>query len=205
MKTVFTTVLTLIILGAAGAAAFVYAGVYNIAATDPHWRITYWIMDTARVRSIKTHAEGISIPAGFDDQAKIVAAAGHYGAHCATCHGGPGIDRDEFVAGMYPKPPTLTDAGKRYTAAELFWILKSGIKMSGMPSMADDGDDMLWSTVGFLEKLPRMSPDDYNALWMESQAQAGAHDHKAMPRTDMDRNQEPTPAGQRRDTDQHDH
>jgi hypothetical protein len=43
-----------------------------------------------------------------------------------------------------------------------------GIKMSGMPSMASDGDEMLWATVALLRKLPNMSEDDYNSGYMPS-------------------------------------
>ncbi|MDN3626867.1 hypothetical protein [Methylobacterium isbiliense] len=54
--------------------------------------------------------------------------------------------------------------------------------MSGMPSMESDGDAMLWSTVAFLEKLPRMSDEAYNDLWMQAQAAGsqGGMNHGAM-------------------------
>jgi mono/diheme cytochrome c family protein len=173
MKRVVLALVAVVFLGVAAGAAFIYSGVFNVAATDPHWPITYWAMETARVRSIQAHAAGIAVPSGLDDQEKIIGAVGHFSAHCAVCHGAPGADRGEFTAGMYPQPPSLTDVSKRYTSAELFWILKNGIKMSGMPSMADDGDEMLWSTVAFLEKLPNLSVDEYSDLWMASQAQGG--------------------------------
>jgi mono/diheme cytochrome c family protein len=175
MKTIVLTVIAILLAEALAGAAAIYSGVYNVAATDPHWSLTYWILETARVRSIKAHAAGIVVPVEFDDQANVVAAVGHFAAHCAVCHGSPGRDRGDLAVGMYPRPPDLTNVGRRYTPAELFWILKNGIKMSGMPSMADDGNDLLWATVGFLEKLPGMTPDDYNDLWMASQAAGDQH------------------------------
>lgn len=209
MKKVVLTLVAIAFVAVAAGAAYIYSGIFNVAATDPHWPITYWAMDTARVRSIKAHAAGITVPARLDDEAKIVGAVGHFSAHCAVCHGAPGADRGELAAGMYPPPPSLTDVSKRYTPAELFWILKNGIKMSGMPSMADDGDEMLWSTVAFLEKLPNLSVDDYSDLWMESQAQ-GSHgmmnmggmkmDGMAMPGMQMSTDK----AGQRGSTGQGD-
>lgn len=173
MKTVVLTLIGVALLGISGAAAFVYSGTYNVAATDHHWSATYWLLEKARVHSIKAHAVGIVVPRGYDTHDKVVSAVDHFAEHCAVCHGGPGVDRGDFAAGMYPQPPDLADVSKRYTSPELFWILKHGIKMSGMPSMADDGDDMLWATVGFLEKLRFMSPDEYNDLWMAAQAQGG--------------------------------
>jgi mono/diheme cytochrome c family protein len=179
IKPVVLTLLAVAVTAAAAGAVYVYSGVFNVAATDPHWPVSYWVMETTRVRSIRVHAKGIVPPAGFDDQAKVVSAVAHFSAHCAVCHGAPGADKGEFAGGMYPPPPDLTEVSKRYTPGELFWILKNGIKMSGMPSMADDGDEMLWSTVGLLEKLPSLSADDYSDLWMASQAQGG-HDMSHM-------------------------
>jgi mono/diheme cytochrome c family protein len=173
MRTVVYTVLSVGLLGVIGGAAFVYSGTFNVAASEPHSGPVFRVLEMARIQSIKAHAAGIVAPKDLDDQARVVAATAHFAAHCATCHAGPGTKRDAFAAGMYPQPPDLTNVSKRYTPEQLFWILKNGIKMSGMPSMAEDGDDMLWSTVAFLEKLPTMSADDYNDLWMASQAQGG--------------------------------
>ncbi|MDH2312507.1 cytochrome c [Methylobacterium brachiatum] len=182
VKTVLVTLLSAGVLSVVVAAAVIYAGLFNVAATDPHWPATYWVLDTARVRSIQVHAAGLAPPAGYDEQAKVVMAVGHFSEHCATCHGAPGAKQSELAEGMYPRPPSLTDVASRYTPGELFWILKHGIKMSGMPSMESDGDAMLWATVAFLQKLPGMSDSDYNDLWMQAQA-AGSHggmDHGAM-------------------------
>lgn len=194
MKIVFATLLSTAALAAFGAAAFVYFGVFNVAATDQHWPASYWLMEKARMRSIQVRAAGLTPPAGYDEQAKVVGAVAHFSEHCATCHGGPGTRRNEIADGMYPEPPDLTNAAAKYTPGELFWILKNGIKMSAMPSMASDGDDMLWSTVAFLQKLPTMSNDDYNDLWMASQAQGGMHmDHGTMTMTHGSMNMGGTP------------
>ena len=182
VKTVLVTLLSAGVLSVLIAAAVIYAGLFNVSATDPHWPATYWVLETARVRSIQVHAAGLSPPAGYDEPNKIVGAVGHFSEHCTTCHGAPGAKQSDLAEGMYPRPPNLKDVAGRYTPGELFWILKHGIKMSGMPSMESDGDAMLWATVAFLEKLPQMSDDAYNDLWMQAQA-AGDHggmDHGTM-------------------------
>jgi hypothetical protein len=95
------------------------------------------------------------------------------------------VTRGETAEGLYPKPADLTHAAQRYTPGELFWILKNGIKMSGMPSWSDHSDEELWGTVAFLEKLPAMSEADYGKLVMESMKQGGRHSHgDAMPGMD---------------------
>lgn len=164
-------------LGAAallGAAAFIYLGIFNVAANDPHWPITYRILETARVQSIKARAKDIRIPSNLNDHSRIVAGTSHFADHCASCHSAPGVEAEDMAEGMYPKPPALTDAAKQWTPGELFWIVKHGIKMSGMPSWADHGDEDLWNAVAFIEKLPGMSDADYSKLVAESAA-AGGH------------------------------
>jgi hypothetical protein len=66
----------------------------------------------------------------------------------------------------YPLPPDLAKIAPLYSPAELFWILKHGIKMTGMPSWSDHSDEELWATVAFLDKLPGMNQQKYTRLVM---------------------------------------
>ena len=177
MRTVVLTLLAAAALSAVGTAGFVWFGVYDVSATRPHWPISYWVMETVRVRSVKARAAGITPPPGMTSDANVVAGTEHFAAHCASCHGAPGVPRGDIATGLYPKPADLTDVAKRYTPSELFWILKNGIKMSGMPSWSDHSDNELWVTVAFLEKLSAMSEADYARLVMESMTRGGRHNY----------------------------
>ncbi|MBN8901390.1 MAG: cytochrome c [Rhodospirillales bacterium] len=179
MRTVLLTLLASTVLAFTGAAAFLYSGIYNVAATDPHWPATHWLMETARMRSIQAHAADIAVPANLSDEARIINGTEHFAAHCASCHSAPGVPRGESAEGMYPKPPALSDATKRYSDAQLFWILKNGIKMSGMPSWADHGNEELWDVVAFLRKLDGMTSEQYGGLVMKTIMRGGQHHHAA--------------------------
>lgn len=39
--------------------AFIYSGLFDVATSEPHWRITHWVLETARTQSIKVHAADI--------------------------------------------------------------------------------------------------------------------------------------------------
>ena len=173
---IITALLTAALLVVLSGFAAIYAGAYDVAATAPHWPVTSWLLATARTRSIKAHAAGIAVPPGLDDPAEVIIGVEHYAAHCAVCHGAPGVPKGDIAHGLYPPPPDLAKAAPIYTPAELFWILKHGIKMTGMPAWSDHSDDELWATVGFLEKLPGMSEQDYAKLVMASMAH-GTHRH----------------------------
>ena len=147
-----------------GTAAAVYSGLFNVAATDPHWSLTQAVIDVARVRSIKAHAAGIVSAVHLVDHQRVVAGTSHFAEHCASCHSAPGVQSGELAKGMYPQPPVLTDSAKDWSPAELFWIINNGIKMSGMPSWPGLSDDDLWNIVAFLQKLPGMSEQDYGDL-----------------------------------------
>jgi mono/diheme cytochrome c family protein len=175
MRTVIASLLIAALLAVLGAGAVIYAGFYDVAATSPHWRMTSWLLETARTRSIKAQAAGIAVPLGLDDPAKLVIGVGHYAAHCAICHGAPGVPKGDIGRGLYPEPPDLAKTAPLYTPAELFWIVKRGIKMTGMPAWADHSDEELWATVAFVEKLPGMSEQEYAKLVMASMAHGGAH------------------------------
>jgi len=128
-------VTALLIAGAlvASAFAFVYAGIFNVAADSPHYAFVHTIMQTVRSRSIATRAKDVQ-PPPLDDAAMIATGARHYAAMCSGCHLAPDETNDsDMRAGLYPKPPDLTKH-LHASPAEAFWVIKHGIKMSGMPA-----------------------------------------------------------------------
>jgi len=177
MRTVIVAVAATIVLALLVVSGLVYSGSYYVGADEPHWSTTAWLMNQARNRAIRANAADIAEPAGLNDRVKIVAGVSHYSEHCAVCHGAPGVERGDLAKGLYPRPPSLINSAKLYTPAELFWIVKHGIRMTGMPSWADHSDNELWATVAFIEKLPGMTDQDYTNLVAASREQGG-HNHE---------------------------
>ena len=92
----------------------------------------------------------------------------HFRETCVACHGAPGVPPAEMGRGLRPEPPPLAEAARHWSTAELFWIVKHGVKTTGMPAWSPTHDDEeLWSIVAFVERLPTMSPDDYRRLETE--------------------------------------
>jgi mono/diheme cytochrome c family protein len=153
-------------LGAAVAAGvlFVYAGWYDISATDQHLAPTYRLLDYAMRRSVKFRAHSIDVP-DLADPARIRDGAFLYRQHCLQCHGAPGVAPAPFALGMTPVPVPLVHTARSWTAAEMFWVIKEGIKMTGMPAWKyrmSDAD--IWSVVAFLPALARLSTEEYARL-----------------------------------------
>ena len=152
----------LVLVGAVAVA--VYAGLYNVAADVPHTQPVYWLFESVRDRSIASRARDIVVPSDLSDPARISRGAGQYTEMCSVCHLAPGMERTEISRGLYPRPPELrrkTDL----TAAEQFWIVKHGVKMTGMPAWGvTHSDELLWDVVALLRKLPELTKEQYEAL-----------------------------------------
>lgn len=149
-----------IVIAAVG--AFVASGVYNIGADNHHTKPVYALMQTLRERSIEHHARGIKVP-NLDDPQLILKGAGQYAAMCTGCHLKPGMADSEIRPGLYPQPPNLSRL--RIEPREAFWVIKHGIKMSAMPAWGGSHDDAtIWSMVAFLQKLPGLTPAQYQDI-----------------------------------------
>ena len=77
----------------------------------------------------------------------------------------PGVNWAKLSEGLHPDPPDLKEVVDRRSPAQLFWVVKNGINMTGMPSFALAGakDEEIWQIVAFLKKLPSVSEADYKA------------------------------------------
>ena len=192
MKTFLTVVAVLLALAAA-AAVVGFSGAYNIAADEPHWAVTERALEAARGRSVAVRSRDVVVPP-LADEKRVVAGAGQYAEMCETCHLAPGVADTEVRKGLYPKPPEL--AHHRMDPRETFWVLKHGIKMTGMPAWGPThDDDTLWNVVAFLQKLPEMDEKRYRELVgkaaphmpmhddMQNQEAEHQHSHGAKPHT----------------------
>ncbi len=84
---------------------------------------------------------------------------------------------------MYPQPPDLSKVKR--DPAQTFWIIKHGIKMSGMPAWGATHDDArIWAMVAFLQQLPRLTPEQYQILTARDD-EAESHDHGTMSGAEM--------------------
>lgn len=155
----------------------VYSGIFNVAADEPHWAITGRLIERARERSIHVRAHHVAAPATLDDPELLAMGAEHYAEMCTGCHLAPELNDTELRAGLYPKPPSLAEHGAHRSAGETFWIIKHGLKMTGMPAWGVTHDDRsIWGMVAFLRRLPELSPAQYEALVAQGRGSGHTHD-----------------------------
>lgn len=149
---------------AAGAAIFVFWGVYNVSALQQHTEPVYTVLTTALDRSISQRAEEIDVPA-LDQPDMQARGLSHYRDQCVQCHGAPGVTRHDVGKGMTPVPPNLAHTARNRTPAEVFWAIKHGIKMTGMPSWQFIfSDEEIWDIVAYMRQMGGLSPAEYQAM-----------------------------------------
>jgi mono/diheme cytochrome c family protein len=158
------------------------AGCVDVAADSPHSPWLHSFIAWARDSAIARQTREISPPADLSDEARIKRGAGNYAAMCAGCHLVPGGPNSEIRQGLYPQPPNFTYAQAQgnpaLADARRFWVIKHGIKASGMPAWGLGGmsDRDIWDLTVFLKVLPNLSATQYHQLV----AASDGHVHEGM-------------------------
>jgi mono/diheme cytochrome c family protein len=161
----------LAILAVIGAAIYFFGGFYNVAESEDNPAIVDWALASVRGASVVAHATETP-PANLGDIETVKTGARAYSTiGCVNCHGGPpNANWAKWSEGLKPVPADLKAMAKERTPSQLFWVIKNGIKFTGMPSfgLAGASDQDVWSVVAFILKVPTMSDDDYKA-WTAQQ------------------------------------
>jgi len=188
-------ILVILGLGSMTAFALLQAGVLDVAADVPHSPAVHRLIEWAREQSIARRAAEIVPPADLSDAGRIRRGAGNYAAMCANCHLAPGVEASEIRQGLYPTPPNLATVAETNDPiradARRFWIVKHGIKASGMPAWSKGGmeDAAIWDLTAFLKMMPSLSAEEYRRLVETSDGhshvglkeQSAEHPHDAKP------------------------
>ncbi len=165
--------LALAVGGIFGGLFVMISGIVPVKASSGHWAITAALLDFAKRRSVATHTLGVTVPP-LDDRALVLRGGGHYDFACEPCHGSPVLQQPRIASAMTPPPTDLPSIVPTYDPEHLFYIVKHGIKFTGMPAWpAQTRDDEVWAVVAFLRMLPQLDANRYNDLAGLTQAAPG--------------------------------
>lgn len=173
---ILLAILATLVLGGAAAFGYVLSGSYNVAATVPHTGLTDWVLHELKERSIASHApDNGTAPT---DSAMLARGFHEIEEMCITCHGAPGVEPTAIGKGMRPEPPDLGEAAEEFSDGELFWIVKHGIKVAGMPAFGPThSDSTLWGIVGAMRQMPGMTAEEYQSRISAAAASAAESGH----------------------------
>ena len=84
----------------------------------------------------------------------LVAGAEIYKGMCAQCHGQLNGRASVLGASFYPPAPQLPGHGTSYTDAEVFWIVKHGIRNTSMPTWRNLlSDENIRQVAAFIKRM----------------------------------------------------
>lgn len=181
MKLILTTILTLL-LAALAVVVISYSGLINISAVDEESGALHWLLHNTYENSVAAAAKDVTMDADLSDEALILRGAQNYQQMCSGCHTAPGEEPTVISQGLNPAAPDLNRIARNRTPEESFWVIKNGVKMSGMPALGPTHEDSeLWALVAFIENMKGASAGEYAALADQAREQAPAddgHDHR---------------------------
>lgn len=140
------------------------SGLVPIAASSGHWKITEWFLHWTMRNSARTYS-AVQTAEHVRDDRGLVSAAGHFRQACQVCHGAPGEPPSPVMQAATPPAPDLGKTAGQYSDRELFWIIRHGVKYTGMPAWPASGrDDEVRRMVGFVRRLGTITPQQYRNL-----------------------------------------
>jgi mono/diheme cytochrome c family protein len=138
--------------------AIVRLGLISVGADSRPPRLETYMMPKALHYAIARHALEQKNPLAANEE-NLLAAGEIYKGMCARCHSVPGGEPSVFGASFYPPAPQLSGGMSNYTDAQLFWIIKHGIRNTGMPAWgAMLSDEAIWQLVALLKNGQDLPP-----------------------------------------------
>ncbi len=177
-KGILVGVLATLAAAALGAGLIIWSGAADVAAANPPPAFVDHILAYAAVQSIRTHSKGVS-GSLRDDPATLAVGLDHYREMCITCHAGPGVEAEEFAAGLHPSAPDLTSAEiQSFSDSMLYQTVARGIGSTGMPGIeATHTPEQIWAIVAFVRHLPRLTPEQRKELATKPAEPEGGDEH----------------------------
>ena len=152
--------LLLLVVGALGVGAYMMHNMMDrgfSTRTEP-MQMEKVLATTIRGRAIPLRYKTMKNPVAVTPEV-IHEGMAHWADHCTTCHANNGGGDTMYGKTMYPRPPDMRQKDtQEMSDGELYYTIKNGVRLSGMPAFGDSGDDDVdsWKLVAFIRHLPQL-------------------------------------------------
>jgi mono/diheme cytochrome c family protein len=134
-----------------GGLAYLRLGYAEVRADIPPGSRETALLFSSVHASVRRRAPELPNPVSPTDE-NLIAGGKIYRNECAGCHGTPG--KPDSGNSLYPPIPQLPIAGTTYTEAQIFWVAKHGIRLSGMfANGLWDSDQKLWTVAAYIKRM----------------------------------------------------
>ena len=167
----FGVVVTLLAI-AVGVFVVAELGLYPIGADNPPGSLERALAGRAMDRYAEKHRPAGDNPVQITPD-NLTEGAKEYEEHCAFCHGGAKAKISPMQDKLNPPAPQLIDRIPHDDEAWLFWVIKHGVRMTGMPAW--DGilsDEEIWKTIAFIKRSDKL-PAAVQSAWQKMAATPG--------------------------------
>lgn len=127
----------------------------DISAVDSPGKLETSIADSMREWYIGRGAKNVPAPTVANNAESISQGEALYSMSCAQCHGVDGRKPMPIGNWMNPRVPSLSSADvQEMSDAEIFWVIKNGIRLSGMPGFAKlSTDPEIWQMTYYVRSF----------------------------------------------------
>jgi mono/diheme cytochrome c family protein len=131
----------------------------NISAMREPGQAESYLATQAKHLLVRRSSRDTTLPAAVNIQVSIAEGEKLYGVECATCHGMEGTTPTDVGRWMYPRAANLASVDvQQYSDAQLFWIVKNGIRLSGMPAFGKVETDVNIGNLVYYVRSLREAP-----------------------------------------------
>jgi mono/diheme cytochrome c family protein len=146
-------VLATIVIIVVGGFAYLRLGLAETRADLPPSKLESLLMTSAVHASVRREAPQIPNPVAPTDE-NLIAGGRLYLDGCAGCHGTPGKPKKEGDDGLFPPVPQLPQVGTEYSEAQIFWVVKHGVRRTGMFANGRwDTDKEIWTMTAYIKRI----------------------------------------------------
>ena len=156
--------LLLLVIGALGVGAYMMHSMMErgfSTRTEP-MPMEKVLATTIRGGAIPSHYKTMKNPVAPTPEV-IQEGMAHWADHCTPCHANNGSGDTMYGKAMYPRPPDMRQKDtQEMSDGELYYTIKNGVRLSGMPAFGDPGDDDVdsWKLVAFIRHLPSLTQSE---------------------------------------------
>lgn len=177
MKNIIMTLAVLAVAAVIAVPTVVYSGLFNVAATWEDSPPIAWLLHSTYANSVAARSDEIRVPENLGSREQMLQGARSFVAMCSGCHTPPGQSATPVAQGLNPPPPDLAEIIPHRTPVEAFWVIKNGVRMTGMAAFGPTHkDDELWALTAFLQEMSDATPEAYNTLVAQAKRTAPADD-----------------------------
>ena len=153
MKHFLLGVLATIAIIAIGSFAYLRLGLAEVRGDLPPSRLESVLMSSAVHASVRREAPEMPNPFPPTDE-NLTAGGRLYIDGCAGCHGVPGKAKNDGGNVLFPPVPQLPLMGTEYTEAQIFWVIKHGIRRTGMFANGKwNTDKEMWTMAAYIKRM----------------------------------------------------